>query len=637
MRTNEKENIMRNHNANTTGIFTKRLNGRAGRLLLPLIALLLLFPAALTAQDADAPADTVATETPEVPAEPPRTVPATALERSDMEQRLDNLIKGAMNNFFDPSTYMVDTKVNLERVRKRLPESAPTEMPRTRVRENLPGLPGVPTSLLRPQEGMADAAASEMTNEISSIDVTVLVSTAYTDEEIGFIDRLVRATAKIDEGRGDIVAISRTAFPTRQADRADETTAPQPMDTDVLPSPESDETGNWFAENRAWLIALLILLALLIALALFFVRKKKKDALSAESRGFTPDDSTPDSGTPIADAPAMGKAGTDLATDNNEAFLLQSILSYPGEIARLFESWIARDPANGSRRAASLLSSADPKTARLLQPGMSESAYGKLLKAMEGVPSADVQADVASVCNYLRSRYRDDTLRKGLRALNDYDFLDHIPVDKLFGQLQRYGSKEKALILSHLNSVAAAGIIQRLEPGESRAVMLELPKTRNVPFAGYRKLAEDLFENLNVDEAPDAFSAEDVQQTVQLIESLPVGQQSVYTEQLASDSGEFAASVLEELITLPTLDRLSDQDMADGIAAIDSQVLGTALATLDSKLANRILSLRPEREQIIIRAEMQGAAASANGRVEAAQNRMLEAIRSYIRKNKTMA
>ncbi len=569
-----------------------------------------------------------------------RVTPATSLERADMEHRLDNLIKGAMNNFFDPSTYLVNTGVSLELIRKQLPAETEAEQAGPRATEGLPGLPNIPASLLRRDRPADTPAPTDMVMELTGIQVTLFVAEDYTNQQIAFAERLVRATAKIDDERGDTVEIIRSEFPQRQdiaaspspetEQQQDETVEPAPEDVD---EPETAEATTDLPEWLYWAAGLLVLL--LIAALIFYQRRKKKKQ-EAEASAFGGREGGLDQGEEAGTTAFAGNTDKSASAMEMQAesYLLQYMLRYPGEMARLFESWAVKEGEAGMNRAAGLLQLTDPKMVRVLRGAMSPDKFEQLQK-LAGRSSQPLKQDAVReaerIHGYLKARFRDDTLRKGLFALNDFDFLDHITDKALLEAMESFSETEKALVLSHLESGRAGHVLQSFGRDEAGRIMMELPKLKQVTYPEYEKIAERLFDHTSGEDAPQLWTEEEVGQTVELIESLPISEQDAYAVQLMREHTDWSAAVSEKLITFRTLSKLDDERIADAIAPLDSQTIGAAISTLEEETAERILSLRPEREQMVIRGEMDVYKNLPDKRREAAMQRFLRAVRQSVR------
>ena len=581
---------------------------------------------------------------------------ATALERSDREQRLDSLIQAAMANFFSVGTFLVDTKVNLEFVPVQRPDAERTQAngARSPIRESLPGLPGVPMYLLRPVDAPADAGLTEFTLELQRIEVTMFVDADYTADEINFVDQLIRATAKIDDSRGDRVTITRTAFPQR---RVAENGRTAPLAGAELPEtfpglealqerppvpPMEEPLWERILNEPLYWIPLLMLFGLLIGFLIWLLIRKREQR---DNTPFKRAETAPPPPPPVIpeqpihpDTLARKKRELEKTEkareDDHTTYLLEQIMQYPSEMARLFESWMKKDGRKGLVKAAQMLQLTDPKLVRVLKPAMTEERFEALRKEVDESterPGEDAHKELQSLCNYLKARMQENTVRRGLRALNDFDFVQHEDDDTLLLHLIDYEPKEIAIILSHLESKRAALMLREFESEKSKRVMLELPKAKNTDYETYRKLAEDLFLRLSAETEEPKFRESDVVETVKLIESLPLRQQQEQSERFMQEENPYAAAVTSRMITFMTLSAVSNDVIMEAIQPIGTEQLGLALAGMDPETAFRLISLRPEREQMVLHSEMENAAAVSDEKINEAKNRLLTLIRNTAR------
>lgn len=605
-------------------------------IMLP-VCILLTFSGELQAQ---AEPDTVQAEE---PAEIVRITPATSLERTQMEHRLDGLLKNALNNFFDPSTYFVDTQVQLELMRKEVPPDGRTERPETGIRESLPGLPGVPASLLRQQEGR-ETTTTDLVMELTGITVNIMVDSDYTDEQISFIDQLVRATAKIDQGRGDAVSIMRSEFP---RPRPTVTPLPEtetdPAETDTITEAPTEESQPdiFAAESNFWwyMAAAAALLIILIIIAVWMSRRKKKKTgaegrLAGDSLRYLIGPEEEESKTAAASA-----AATEVNIDSEpESWLLQNMLAYPEEFARLFESWAVKEGDAGLNRAVMFLKRTDPKTVHILRPAMSEHMFKRFSDAVSRsapVQSSSETGEIKPFCLYLKSRFFTNRLRKGLQPLRDFDFTEHVSDEALTRELESCTPLERAVVIGHLSGVRSSAVLDAFGQSEAREVMRQLPAARKVLYPEYTALADRIFNAINTAETDTGWTEADVRQTVELIETLPPDQQEVYALDMVRENSAFSSEVNSRLITFTTLHKIDDDTLARALESVDSQTLGTALAGLPDETAERILAMRPGREQLIIKNEMESVSDKSSEPVAEARKNVLSAIRKRIRKKQS--
>ncbi|MCC5935444.1 MAG: hypothetical protein LAT75_12770 [Candidatus Cyclonatronum sp.] len=587
---------------------------------------------------------------------------ATALERSEREQRLDNLIQSAMANFFDPGTFLVDTKVNLEFVPVQRPEGerpAEGSNGRTTIRESLPGLPGVPMYLLRPLDAPSDGNLTEFTLELRRIEVNMLVDADFTSDEINFVDQLIRATAKIDDSRGDRVTITRSAFPQRRtADSGALSSPPVTGLPDTFPGtgalterppvpPMELPLWEQILEEPVYWIPLLMLFGMLIGFLIWLLtrnRDKKNEGplIRPEAPAPAP---APQAG-PSYIEPALHpdtlarrkreKEKQEQAREDDYAtYLLEQIMQYPSEMARLFEMWMKKEGSKGLTKAAQMLLLTDAKLVRVLRPAMSEARFEELSKKVEEtteLPGEEAMKELKNLSRYLKARTKENTVRRGLRALNDFDFVQHEDDDRLLLHLIDYEPREIAVILSHLESKRAALMLREFESEISQKVMLELPKVKNTDYETYRKLAEDFFNRISADTDEARFKESDVAETVKLIESLPLNKQQEQSERFMNDENPYAAAVSSRMITFMTLSAVSDGVITEAIQPIGTEQLGLALAGMDSETAFRLIRLRPEREQMVLHSEMENASVVNEEKIADAKNRLLNLIRMTARK-----
>jgi flagellar motor switch protein FliG len=84
-------------------------------------------------------------------------------------------------------------------------------------------------------------------------------------------------------------------------------------------------------------------------------------------------------------------------------------------------------------------------------------------------------------------------------------------------------------------------------------------------------------------------------------------------------------------VTLPELVGLPDRFLSNVLQGLDQDTLVLALAHVDDAVKGKILSLLPERMQMMVASGLEGASDKAPKDSEAAQRRLLRKIRDEIR------
>lgn len=562
--------------------------------------------------------------------------------RTRLERGYERAAHDALSRYFSDNTFLVRAQVEFEEDAEDFDTEPAARAP---LFQNLPGLPYQPLRLPETDEEVLPV-------QLRSVDLEVLVDTAYTQRDRDFIQYLVTLAANLDTARGDIMRISRVYFP------RDDRSLRKPQvwsDTPSLrPSPESTkiDTTSFMDVPLSKLLGErvvsqlpLILVCLTVLVCVWLLRKPAFAALPGaigrrlRPRGRRGEDS--DRPPPVsirssteAPKPPPGRAVADKDPEDGStrSFLVNSIVGEPRTSGQILRSWMERDPDKGAKAAAILLNSLNPKFLELVREQLGEDRSRRVQDLMSTKEEAS-EADLKTVSKGFRKEFvkatqgrrdeREDDLFGFLEQLNEAQVM-HILKDEPLGV--------SGFVLAQISPAKSGAILQKLDASSRAKFLYAIGNITQIPREIYKELADRLsLKALEVSNMK--FVASDgVESLVGLIESLPVSKQFEYIHSLSEVDLNLAKKLRERTVTFPELATLPDKFLARGLQTADGDTLALALQAADPTHRARFLQLVPERMRLMVQSTMDARRDPSPLDVESAQNRLLRIFRDEIRR-----
>lgn len=561
-------------------------------------------------------------------------------DRTRLAHGYERTVHDALVRYFADNTFLVRAHVDFDE-----PEEAESG-----ANSALPALPGLP---YQPYDLKVPGGSPD--ERIQSVEMDVLVDTAYTQRDRDFIQYLVALAANLDTARGDELHVTRAVFP--RDDRAFRKTQPMPepvakepdSGTDTVRVADAKSLREEFLERLIWILPLFVVCVFfLVALWLLrrpvmrripgavkarFRRGSRGDEDDPPSQGPVEEEERPKSKAPRPAPPTT--ASMPLASDPSSLrpFLVNAFVGDPRVCGQILRSWLDRDPSKGLKDAGLLFAGGSSKLLELVRESLGD-LWSRSLDAKLSSGEEVVEAEFVAVASEFRREFRNATMHQGDARDGDlFGFLEQLNEAQIMHILKDEPLGISGFALAQVSPAKAGSILQKLDAPTRARLMYAIGNVTQVPRDVYKQVADRLSLKA-MDVANMKFVAADgVESLVHLIENLPVDQQFQYIHSLSEVDLNLAKKVRKRTITFPELASLPDKSLSAGIQAVDPETLALLLPTLDQEQKARFLSLLPERMRLLLQSAMETQKSAAPADVEAAQNRLLRSFREEIRRN----
>lgn len=556
------------------------------------------------------------------------------LKISSLEQNYDAQVYLLLANYFDRKKFFVDVSINAEFVDETV-ETTQNQVVRNRPETiSMPGLPFVPQENLRGNTGLGELTETVVnqntirTLQLNNITVSIYADTSFTAQEIQFMSLLTGIAAKTDPTRGDEINISQISIPKFGT-----------VDPIPIVQTEDQEQQSILASFRQYIpgFVLMFLFGAIMFLSKYFGKSDDgKPSQLQQRESIKHDISISDFGRPMEQM-VVSAEGRDISLEIDE--LIENFFSKSQEIALLFEYWIDENKEEGALKAAEVLASVDKHLLRAikndLQPENLEIIQDSL-DSLSPMLSERKSSVIRNFNNVLRSGNKNALGSKKNGHITLFKFLDHISESQIVELLKDEGYQTGALIIDYLSDDKGAKVLDQLDKNRSANIMLKMASISSIPYQLQSEISSKLFDkamDLKDVEKAERLGAENI---LPVLDKLPLNEQQAYIDQLKATNAVLGEVVQRQFITINQVVTLTDDIIKEALDGIDTSTLLDAVSGLDKKLVDKILSVRPKREQRLIRLELDELNGASRKDTNEAKSEIMIRIRKSVKKYKEL-
>jgi flagellar motor switch protein FliG len=375
----------------------------------------------------------------------------------------------------------------------------------------------------------------------------------------------------------------------------------------------------WFSP---WALLFLILLGLL-----FYVLMKRKHPeitkerdskllreLSKEPEGKGATDEANQEGVPDlqSDFAAVGDDFRDYFVRHTQ------------EIGKVFSHWIEDLGADGLIMVHTVLMPMGKNMYTLLFPYLSKDAKELLFKSFHKQPPLVREDERAS---YLKKLYEIILNKIGIESLA---LLTSLEKEELFALLDLLEDKDAAKALYHVELALRSEYLQRTPPFRAVDILMNVSGIRSMNKTEYERLGELVSEKLVELRFFRKYQKKDLQFMVESLDCIDSDVQEIILENLKSADPVLYQEIKKYQLSWSDIAALDPEFVREATLAFSSNELSIAFSYRPEEV-EEIVSLRPEREQELIREVAKQKVSVSELEAKSILKRMLTAIKTNLR------
>lgn len=575
---------------------------------------------------------------------------ADYLDKLQMKAEIKRMLRGSMNNYFDPASFMLDLQI--ESIEITPDKHHFPKMEEEIAIAELPGIPFVRIPRLSVTE--TDLSISEETRGGGSeafkrMRINIYADIIYGASDLDFMRMLATLVLQINEDAGDEINIIQIAMPRlTQLERrmeqpgepeavAEVEKAAKPIRFDGPPVLHGKTTSASPLARMIWPGVIIFIIVVLMVLSALYLLKKRRfnnpeSLQSGSENDITSTVANRRAGGPSNETlikPGKGSdAGDPLQKDL--LFVTSCFLEHTNALALLFESWINRNEAEGASRIARIINMLDPRYIKLFEGLISKDAHKKIEEAMQDPENGCMDMD-----NKLIGRFSEELKRflhpGASKGISTFYFLHHLDNDTLLDLCHKLEPAECSILLDNLPDEKVCAIFERLGPDIVARLITTSARRKRIDFKQVDTLAERCFAFFREHKAEKEYNARNLDRLTRLLEALHIDRQEQFLKSIRAGDPGLHEMIHGRMLTWNKLTGMEPHVLKAALATTDSRTLAFAWADTDTK--EKILSLRSKREQLLIRELMLEASRSPANIKEKAKQTVLQTVRKHLQSN----
>jgi len=527
--------------------------------------------------------------------------------------------------------------------------------------DDLEGLGGfsMPSQTTITQSNIPASSGNVSDYEIDNVVVNVMLdASAYTTEDVSFIDELVKMKAGIDLYRGDIVNVTLVKFTNQkqktieEAKKAEEEAKRLAEEEKKMqeeleeeqakansPQPKEEES-DFLTYLIVGLIGLLLLVGFLVA---FFFMSKKNSAM-ADANLVQPKVNFPrydeQFDSLMQEMRELKKVNRVSEPEKMEiaeykklrSFAINKFLAEAKNVGIVLQGWVDSGGDEGIDKASKLIKSIDENLLDLLEGKVSHEDFKLLSWNIRNMEELETKTKLEALQNFKNAwssltATDDDKDDTGM-----FGFLNSMSVEQIRQALKGESDGVQALVITQVSAEKASELLASYPLDQRSAVMGNMGKLGKIPTSVYKDVSSRLAQEALKMRGMEYVSSDGAGKMLEILDTLSTAQQKEFINDITKADVETAERVLKYFIAFDDLDTLEEEILVRAIQKLDREMLSAALVGMDAVKLNSILSNVPERMREIIGSELKiNENKLKTDDIERARRKMMAVVRKEIK------
>ncbi|HBQ59514.1 MAG TPA: hypothetical protein DD671_07775, partial [Balneolaceae bacterium] len=282
------------------------------------------------------------------------------------------------------------------------------------------------------------------------------------------------------------------------------------------------------------------------------------------------------------------------------------------------------------KKAARSVKTIDSHLLKALKRDLSSESYSAIKAQLDktGDLSLSQKKKIASeFVNALEQDLHSHDPNLKHQQLGLFQFLDHLDAHHIKQLLYGEDRNTCALLFDYLPEQKTARVIDWLDKSRVTEIMIGMSNLHELSYNDHKEISSRLFSKAMDILEVDKELKQGAKNILRILDQLPLEDQNKYIEQLKATGSPVADVIANKFITLEQIPRLNDLMLKEALAPISTEVLLEAVSDLSESITNKLLSVRPKREQRLIRMELQQMEYIKDEKSEQAKLQIMKAIR----------
>lgn len=526
------------------------------------------------------------------------------------------------------------------------------------IREDFGELPGIynPSYFLKDRDTLPQTASVPRVRYRKSKLVEVVLSDIYDDRDVAFIRDLVRMSLPLNERKGDSIAVYERKFPkipfqsdllARDSTVDSNTTAAAslpgysfpngPVYNNTFTSPSAAPSTNrvdserntvtqqtagtqlWSDYNLPFM--LLALLMLLIIGLLIWVLVSSRSARNADNK-----QDFHQQWHAMQAAEKKEESNGNGEVEEQRQQLISYFIKNPRSVADVIENDLLSGGHEAVGKYGRAVASVNPELVHLIEPYLLESTCLNLQQRIREFAGSGDQAsyEIKQVLSKLKNLQESD-------GKSIFGFLGRINDQQLLFMLREENADTIAITLAQLKGDRARQILSKFDSAKRADILARMGMIGRHPSRVFRDVALRLNEKLPELEGMNDLTIDGVNGVLNILDDLSEDEQTDMLTSIREQAPDLASALSKEFLGFSNILQVDDKVLEFAIKDIETEQLVGALTGYDEDIIDKIVNLRPNREQLVLRSQIALNGSSGESGSET-RKKIVYSIRNQLRK-----
>ncbi len=460
--------------------------------------------------------------------------------------------------------------------------------------------------------------------------VLVVMDTCYDSNALGFIDQLIRNSIPLDAANGDRLIVQSQVFPPAPNAYQDfqkagpNVAALSQMPPQMMPQqqPQQQQPPQAFPQNSKTdpttpadkglslsdflpYLAILLIIMVFAFVLLYLLLKPKKNTKAEEALQIL--HSKVEQLETAQKSPAVNNQEENLEQyarlAEMRSYVTKEFISNKAKVADLFNNWVEEDERKGLQKIVNILKATNPKLLPFLNSHLSKDNYNYVEISLDDTPTIVPEEQLKQIEEFKKEINTLPSAPK-TKERDIFHFLNQLNEQQIMFLIKEESEELAAIVLAQLPPKRSMGIIRDFDSTKQSIILQKMSSINDLSVAVYKEIASYFSAKAMAMNDMKYVSLDGLKTITGLLDTLPTGEQKKYIDELAGYDLDLARKIKERFITFEEIFEQEDIFLQRALEEVESVTIARALINADETIVEKLVNLRPKREQLLIKSEI---------------------------------
>ena len=482
--------------------------------------------------------------------------------------------------------------------------------------------------------------------------VLVVMDTCYDSNALGFIDQLIRNSIPLDAAGGDRLIVQSQVFPPspnayQDFQKAGANVAalsqmppqmmpqqqqpPQTFPQNNSPEPKTPADKGLSLSDFLPYLAILLIIMVFAFVLLYLLLKPKKNTKAEEALQIL-------HSKVVQLETARKNPAVNHQVENLEQFarlaemrsyVTKEFISNKAKVADLFNHWVEEDERKGLQKIVNILKATNPKLLPFLNSHLSKDNYNYVEISLDDTPTIVPEEQLKQIEEFKKEINTLPSAPK-TKERDIFHFLNQLNEQQVMFLIKEESEELAAIVLAQLPPKRSMGIIRDFDSTKQSIILQKMSSINDLSVAVYKEIASYFSAKAMAMNDMKYVSLDGLKTITGLLDTLPTGEQKKYIDELAGYDLDLARKIKERFITFEEIFEQEDIFLQRALEEVESVTIARALINADESIVEKLVNLRPKREQLLIKSEIDYNKDLALEEIEKARKLILDKLKGKL-------